>query len=87
MEWKLWTMALILALLKTKLDFSHGGMEGNATLETQGFNFTKIKITHPPVPVSGNSFPCDITRTPLPPVTDGDTDGTPLITKGANHSI
>lgn len=34
-----------------------------------------IKITHPPMQVSGNSFPCNIVRTPLPLVIDGDAEG------------
>lgn len=29
--------------------------------------FIQINITYPPVRVSGNSFPHDIARTPLPP--------------------
>lgn len=64
-------MAFILALLKTGLDFSQDRMEENGTLETQGFNSTEIKITHPPFGGSENSFSRDIARTPIPRVTDG----------------
>lgn len=33
---KLWTLAYVLALLRTWLDFFHDGTEGDGTLETQG---------------------------------------------------
>ena len=33
---KLWTRAFVLALLRTRLDFFHGGMEGDEKLEIQG---------------------------------------------------
>lgn len=45
----------------------------------------EIKITHPPVQVSVNPFPYDIAKTPLPLVMAGGTEGTPSITKQANH--
>lgn len=32
--------------------------------------------------VSGNFFPCNIARTPLPPVADGDTEDTPPVIMG-----
>lgn len=70
-----WATALILALLKTQLDFFLGKTKGNGTLETQGFESTEIKLSatsHPPVRVSENSFSHDITRNPLPLATGGD---------------
>ena len=70
MEQKLWTLAFVLALLKTRLGLVHGETDGDGTLRNQEgnpLNFTSsIKFTmkpHPPVRVSGNSFPCDTTRT------------------------
>lgn len=35
MKQKLWTLAFALALMKTRLDFFHGRMEGDGTLGTQ----------------------------------------------------
>lgn len=49
---ELWTLAITLTLLKTKWDFFLDGMEGEGTLETQGFGSTEIKlptISHPPI--------------------------------------
>ena len=76
MEQNLWEVAFILGLLKTRLDFFHGKMDGNGTLESQErnpLNFPPlIKFTAVPhllVWVSGNSFLCGVTRTPLPPIT------------------
>lgn len=86
MEQRLWAVAFILALLKTSLDFFHG-RRGKVTLETRGFNSREIKITHPLVQISGNSFPCNSARTPLPLVTDRDTEDTPLVTLCARFFI
>ena len=36
MKQKLWTLAFVLALLMTQLDFFQGRMGGGGTLETQG---------------------------------------------------
>lgn len=83
MEWKLWAMALILALLWTQLDFSPWRMKGNGTLETQGCNSIGIKlstISNAPMQVSENAFSCDITINPHPPATGGDKAHSPLIT-------
>lgn len=41
-------MDLIPALLKTRVDFFHGGPGGNETVENQWFDAMKIKVTHPP---------------------------------------
>lgn len=79
-EQKLWAMTLILALLKTQLDFSLGGPEGDGTLETKGLNSSQINISHSPMQVSENSFSPDIARSPLPPAAGGDMESSPLIT-------
>ena len=64
MEQKFCTVAFVLALLKTRPDFFHGQTGGDGTLKSQEgspFNCTSsINHTtepHPPVRVSGNSFP------------------------------
>ena len=69
MEHKLWAIAFILALLKTRLYFFHGEIDGDGLLGSQEgnhLNFTSsIKFTmesHPPVCVSGNSSPRDTTK-------------------------
>ena len=74
MKQKLWAMAFILALLKSKSDLFHGERDGDGTLGSQEenpLNFTSsIKFTtkhHPPTWVSRNSFPHDTERTPLLP--------------------
>ena len=76
MERKLWAVALILALLKTRLDFFHSGNDGDGTLGSQEgnpLNFTSsMKFTtepHPPVQDSENSLPHDTTRTCFPLIT------------------
>ena len=46
MKQKLWILALILALLKTQLDFFHGGMEGDRALETQRAASISTRINH-----------------------------------------
>ena len=70
MEQQLWALAFILAPLKIRLDLFHGGMDRDETLESQEgspLNFpSSVKFTmepHPPMRVSGNSFPCDTTQT------------------------
>lgn len=42
MEQKLWGVALILLLLKTKWDFFHGGTEGDGTLEGNSITDTSL---------------------------------------------
>lgn len=42
---KLWTLVLILALLKPQLHFFYKLTKGNRTLEAQGFKSMQIKIT------------------------------------------
>lgn len=69
-----WIPALILALLKPQLRCFCDCTKGNGTLETQGSNSARIKITHPPVPVSENSFPQNIGRNLPPGATAGDKD-------------
>lgn len=69
MEQTLWVTAFILALLKTGLDFSQDVTKGNGTLEVQGSISTRTNNSYPPKPVSGNSFPRDTSRAPLPPIT------------------
>ena len=76
MEHKLWTLAFVLALLKTQLDVFQGKTKGDGTLGSQEGDplsfMSSIKFTtepHLPIRVSGNSFSCDTTRTPLPPIT------------------
>lgn len=54
MEPRLWTVALILALLKTKWDIFHGKSEGDGMLGTQGFNATEIKLSTVPPPPHGD---------------------------------
>ena len=60
MKQKLWTLAFVLALLRTRLDFFHGGTDGE---DTQGKPFTLMKYiaTLPQSSVSGSLelFPCD----------------------------
>lgn len=80
LEQRLWAVALTLALLKTRLDFFQGRMEEEGTLETQGSNSIQISITHSPVEVSENPCSHDITRSPLPLVTGGDTEVSPPVT-------
>ena len=69
-------MAFILAPLKTRLDMVHGETDGDGTLGSQEENplnlTSPVKFTmepHPPVQVSGNSFPCDTARSPLALIT------------------
>lgn len=50
---RLCAVALILALPKTQLDFSHGEMERVRTLEGNLFNFTSIKLSTEPHPRVG----------------------------------
>lgn len=78
-EQKLWAMALILAVLKTKWVFFHGRMEGDGTLETKGLNSTERKLStapHSPMGASGNIYSHDTPRSPLPPSIGGDTEST-----------
>ena len=75
-EHRLWAVACILALLQTRLDFVHSEMDEDGTSGSQEgnpLNWTSYRIhttdPHPPVLVSGKSFPLDIARTCFPPVT------------------
>ena len=77
-EQKLWAVAFVLALLATRLHLFHGEVDGDGTLGSQDgspLNFTQsINHTtepHPPVWVSGNSFPRDTARTNFPLITHG----------------
>lgn len=84
MEWILWEVALILAQLKTRLDFLHGQMEIGALEENPLNVISSVKrsmIPHPSLGASGNSFPSGTLIIPFPPVTSGDPEGSPLITK------
>ena len=74
MKHKLWVVAFILTLLKIKLDFFHDEVDGDRTLGSQEgdslnciSSINHITGPHPPVQVSGNSFPLDTARTALPP--------------------
>lgn len=69
MEQKLWSLALILALLKTKWDFFLGGTKGNETLETQGWDSTEIKLSttsHPSMGTSRHSYSSGTQETHFP---------------------
>ena len=62
MRQKFWTLAFVLALLKTRLDFFPGRMEGDGTLVTQGRICTGINhLAAPQSPMHGSleCFPCD----------------------------
>lgn len=51
MEQKLWTLALLLALLDVQLPIFQEWIKGNGTLRTQGYDSMKIKLSptsHPP---------------------------------------
>ena len=66
MKQKLWTMVLVLALLITRLNFFHGGMKGDGTLETQGQVCTCINHLSTQLPVRGSleCLPCDPVEEP-----------------------
>ena len=77
MEQKLWAVTFTLALLKTRLYFSmvrwmetgHWEVRRGSPLNcTSSVNHTPKP--HPPMWVSGNSFPYDTARTPLQPITE-----------------
>ena len=51
---KVWMLALVSALLKTWLDFFHGGMEQDRKLETQGQTSTPINLATPQSPMCGS---------------------------------
>ena len=54
MTQELWKLAFVLALLKTRLDFFHGGTHGNGTLETQGQISTWINLATPQSTLRGS---------------------------------
>lgn len=72
MKQKVWTLALILAIMKAKLEFLHGETDEDGILEGNPLNFTSSKKLsmkpHPPMGASGNSFPHGTSGTPLPPI-------------------
>lgn len=59
-----------------RLDFLQDGMVRNGTLETRGFISTQMSITHPPMQVPGNSFPCGKNSTSI------DNNGKPSLSAG-----
>lgn len=67
-------------------DFFYGKTGGDGTLKKSPLNVTSsIKlymVPHPPVGASENSYSCDTS-----PVTGGDAERTPLITKVLIHKI
>lgn len=77
MEQKLWAVAFILALLKAQLDFFDGRTEGEGTLQTQGFTSIQVNTIYSPIQILENLFSGDITRSPLPWATSGDTEISP----------
>lgn len=69
LEQKVWPLAFILTLLKVLLEFFHGEMDRNRTLEGTSFNFT-ASTKHSGNPILlwdplGNSFPHSTPSTPL----------------------
>lgn len=48
-----------------QLHLFQGWFKGNGTFETQGYNFTQVKISHSPMRVLGSSFSQDNVRSPL----------------------
>ena len=66
MKQKLWTLAFVLASLRTCSNFFHGGTEGDGTLETQGQISTQINhLATPRSPVVCGFleyFACDLTE-------------------------
>ena len=58
---KLETLAFVLALLRTRLDFFHGKMDGDKTLKTQGPISTQVNLATAQSPMHGSldCFPCD----------------------------
>lgn len=56
MEQELWSVAFILAPLKTRLDFFHGETDRDGTLEENPLNFTSlIQLSRKPHPLAGTS--------------------------------
>lgn len=54
MKQKLWTLAFVFSLLKTQLNFFHGRMDGDWTLETQGSISMGISLATPQSPMQGS---------------------------------
>ena len=46
MKHKLWTLAFVLVLLRTRLDFLYGGTQGNKTFETFRASSISTQINH-----------------------------------------
>ena len=53
MQKELWTLAFVLAMLKTWLDILHGDMDRNGTLKTQGQISIQINCDMPQSPIVG----------------------------------
>ena len=67
MKQKLRTLAFVLALLRTRLDFVHSAMEEDGKLETHGHISTEITHIAAPQSLMGMSlehFPCDTLKEP-----------------------
>lgn len=81
---KLWTLALLRALLKPPLSILQDLIQGNGTSETERCNSTQIKLTHPPVRDSDSSFSRDTVRTPFPLAMKKDNPHISLVTVRQN---
>lgn len=83
LEQKLWAVALIPALLKTKWDFFHGRLKGDGILKGNSLNITSSiklsRITHPPVGASDSLIPVEPQELCFHQQ-HGDTEDTPPIT-------
>lgn len=66
MRQKLWTLAFVLAFLKTQLDFCHHEENRDGTLETQGSISTQINLAIPQSSIHGSleCFPHDPVEEP-----------------------
>ena len=78
MKQKLWKLAFVSALLKTRLDCFHGRMDGDGTLEAQeaASISTQINLAIPETPMHGsvNAFLTIPWKSPLPLVTQTHTN-------------
>ena len=68
MKRNLWTLAFVLTLLKTQLDFSHGRTKGDGTLEAQGQISIQINLPHHILPCVGpwNALHAILWRSSIP---------------------
>lgn len=78
MEWKLWTLAFLLALLNSQLPLFQEWLGGNGILETKECNSTSIKSSHPPTGASEKSYFSNDPR-----ITLTNKEGIPLIPPAA----